>query len=847
MTTVFTGAGSTALWSEAANWDNNIPSPSNDAVLDGVAASGDKNSTIDIAALGALSLIGYTGTVISNIVTITVNGNFLQNTGTFLSISLNLDILGDFTTAVTVPDFQLISASNMSVSGNIDIADSSGTFDNANTFFTVGVGASTFDISNPNNDTRINDLRMTPSCTMNLLAVVYADTLTGPESGTSTITGAGIIINLDAWLNGNNIVCNADSDGGVEIVFNFSPIRAHDYGNFALSSTQTSVTISDFNSNDLTCFNLLVFESPQNNTINMVASGSFNAFINGTLKIGDTVVDTRGGIFTWGSSGILTVNDFQMNDIDGIQEAKWVGVGQGAGPVIINGSLTVGSLAEIDADPLTLEILRIGVDCIIDAAAIADFALTRVLLVGTGNVSNPTTTNAFINLEAASSTFTTTMNGDVRVDGLLSFNGGTFDKNNNTLYVKGPGVQFAGTVTFNNTGGGGSLRIIANAGDVSVTGISVDTPVRFTAEGSDLGFTLLGDCDFSLKPVIVNNDSDTFTGTLNLDAFEMICGDIRVSLSSNPTRHAIIILGTGTITSSGNISIETTGSSIDTGSGFITANDLDQLAGSYFGNGAATLAGDHLLALGATFDLGSGDMLTGGAFLPLGAVDMNFGSYFVIGDFDITGALSITYGNSQIIFFGGQALQTIDFGAASPHEVIFVRTGGIAAMVAAFIASGRMLQIATGNNIIEWLDGGAFGCTLIQTVGEGSFKTSNISSGVGTYTITVDDLGSVNRFSGWSNCDIIGQFIKVDLLTGSDDGGNDVTPPFGIDFGNFPFDPIDFPGLGKLRKLGLTPIFPNIYRAPHKWHAESADVLFFLVKNAIDEQVFNAIDQEVKT
>lgn len=244
---------------------------------------------------------------------------------------------------------------------------------------------------------------------------------------------------------------------------------------------------------------------------------------------------------------------------------------------------------------------------------------------------------------------------------------------------------------------------------------------------------------------------------------------------------------------------------------------------------------------GGTFALGLNSFdITGGVF------NATSGALSIDGDWDnVVGVFNNN--NGQIILTGNAVTQTINFGAASPHELIIARTGGIADFVSAFAATGAIREIAVANSTVRWLNAGAFSCDFIQTVGEGAFKTSNISSGAGNYQITVAELGVVNRHSGWANCDIIGAFIHVDLLTGSDDGGNDVTPPFGIEFANFPLNPLNFQGFGRLHKLGPEEIDPNIYQPPHKWNAEAEPIENFFVKNAIGEQVLNAIGEDVRT
>ena len=148
-------------------------------------------------------------------------------------------------------------------------------------------------------------------------------------------------------------------------------------------------------------------------------------------------------------------------------------------------------------------------------------------------------------------------------------------------------------------------------------------------------------------------------------------------------------------------------------------------------------------------------------------------------------ATSVIDWGSMNLVLNGSAAQSVTM-KGNPVNMTLAKTGGSVAWVNAWTISGTYTECALANVTVTWLVAGAYVCNAIRTLGMASFEVSNVSSTpASTYQITVSVLGPINRNSGWADCNIVGAYIRVDLLTGSNDCGNDVVSPNGIDFRNF--------------------------------------------------------------
>lgn len=248
---------------------------------------------------------------------------------------------------------------------------------------TVGVGATSFSFVNPDNNNRFNQLTLTAGCTMDTSGNEYADTLTGPTTlPKATITGTGTFITIDDWQNQDFIDIVADTDGDILLSLGFDAVDAADYGNADVSSTTVTQTTINGTGDAFACHILRVFQSPQNRTTPIQIGGTSNAVVNG-IEIGDDVVDTRGGIFGWQSTGSLSIGTFGIicNDIDGIQDCQFIS-SAGRGPIsVLGGDISIGVNCEINLGTYTNTITFDG-DFIVDSAATSATDTAKLQLDG---------------------------------------------------------------------------------------------------------------------------------------------------------------------------------------------------------------------------------------------------------------------------------------------------------------------------------------------------------------------------------------------------------------------------------------------------------------------------------
>ena len=473
----------------------------------------------------------------------------------------------------------------------------------------------------------------------------------------------------------------------------------------------------------------------------------------------------------------------------------------------ILGSIVVRAKAKIEFNNNNYN-LQIPGDVIIDSdvATIANFGLTLVDLTGSGDLKNETPANAFYSLSAAASGKVTTCIEAVEVvGGVLSFKGGTYDFGIFNTAIEGQGAQLAGALatTFLGTGSF-ALSLVA---DMAIEGGMYPSGINFTINTTNAGAkTLEFSGAFSCGSFFLATASDRLITLDQLDTCTLgffnhgFTTDSAIwKLNGNTLTVGVWryngpnnqIVGPGTV--------DCTAMTHDQG----TMDLQDILANN---------SGDHNIALGATLDLKNGKIITLGDFVPLGQVNFDSGTYIVEGDIDLSSASGISANGATIISRGANDRIIKLAGLTNYNLIIDNSAGGIARLQQApTCGSGFFREVAKGNGTIEHLNAGAASCDHIETIGVGGAKNSNISSGAGTYQITVLNLGPINRYSGWADCNIVGAFIRVDLLTGSDDGGNDVTGPDGIDFGNFA---TGFIGLVKtVKKLGNGAVTGLIRRA----------------------------------
>ena len=516
------------------------------------------------------------------------------------------------------------------------------------------------------------------------------------------------------------------------------------------------------------------------------------------LEIGSLVNDAINGDILVPSGRRLVANiSCSLGATDGVIPTVLEFADGALAPTL--GSLIVGAQATLEFNNNTF-VIPVPGDVTIDATASADFRLVTIKCIDDSRIDNSTSSNLFYILSVAFPGKTTIF-GEVSRCSFLEFNGGTVDCIGDSIAT---GINQINKKV---------LTVNADTVFTDSSGGWLDIKARGTGAGVNTvdGVNLVGG-DFH---------AHYGTGTIKLLG-PITCAIFRIESGAADTNGQTVITSVQ-LNIAGPLALN--GSLISTLGSFLFNNANSLLSGPGQINigidlnhsGAAVMDctdisiiidGDHLLSLGGTLDLKNGQISTLGDFVPLGQVNFDNGIYIVHGDIDLNLASGIS-ANGATIISRGAADRVVKLAALTNYTLVMDNTaGGFPRIQQAFVCgTGFYKEIARGNGTIEHLDAGASSCQHIETVGVGGAKNSNISSGAGTYQITVVNVGPVNRYSGWADCNIVGAFIKVDTDTGSDDGGNDTTAPDGIDFGAFPADQV---GIGRRRKIGGGNLEPNV-------------------------------------
>ncbi len=332
---------------------------------------------------------------------------------------------------------------------------------------------------------------------------------------------------------------------------------------------------------------------------------------------------------------------------------------------------------------------------------------------------------------------------------------------------------------------------------------------------TDCNFDQMDEINFvttALNRVRLTLDGDQFDGNVDLGgaqidsgvAFDLFAGNIWI----NGGQFNQWISGGPAV---GNIRGILLCESMNVGSAALTTrNGQLIITGSLFTTNATTVyeadfVGENKL------DVSGADAFETGSLLveTLGDIDLGGITIPCNGAFDISATANSASAGATIIRRGSDD-GTFKLGGLTDIAIVVqMSAGGICRMDEAWSVNNHK-EAAVGDSEVIWLSGAIFAVVNpIQTLGSTNAVTENNPSvAATTYQITVPaDIGPVNRYSRWSYCNISGAFIRVDTITGGDDGGNDVTDPNGIDFDSFP---LDQPGLGRTRKIGAANLNPNI-------------------------------------
>jgi len=450
-------------------------------------------------------------------------------------------------------------------------------------------------------------------------------------------------------------------------------------------------------------------------------------------------------------------------------------------------------------------------DCTIasGATATAAFSDSIVDLRGTGNLANPTAANKFGMVNLAASGMTTTLTANTLVTN-TTFGGGTLDTGVAFELEYRPLADVESTL-----GVGSDTSTIIGTGIIDIIWPGGAT-LNMTGFSSPAGFNMSGGSG-STVPQTMNflgdispdgtctwrSDANKLI-TTNLLGFKFECGFHNMGTG---TQSMVLNGGTGlgSRVVTGTISYNGPNNAL-LGDGTLTCTKLANKQGTMDVSGwTITNTGDHEVDSGATFDLGTGNILTTGAFVPVGDVDFGNGVYETSNaSFDLSGANSITYGTDATIKFSGTATQTPDFGAVVGKNITDVKTSGDIAPTSKLDITGRLRTCAAGNHFLTFLVAVTNAVGEFQTVGTGALETSIRSSSAATKAdIVVARAGHIQRHSGWKDTNVTGAIVNVDTLTGSNDGNNTEAGAEGLLFAEHPIVPSNGKGLGLGLGLGF--------------------------------------------
>ena len=348
----------------------------------------------------------------NSVATITGTLTLEAEAGLNLASTAVLNLTGDLLIDALSP-INLVSGSVINLGGNLNIPNGTliQSFDG---IINAGIGGTSFNYSNPDNEHDINLLTLASSCTMTLAGNGYNSGLQGPAATPkANIIGDGQFL-INTYVNGNNVIVNGTTDADIEFSFGATPIPAFDYGNATLQHSLNALVNLGGGSGTVMAFRLNVFRSSQNITTLMDFTGSVIGIFT-EIRIGDSQVDTRGGKFIHSSTGSLTTQDLDIRTNNGVVETTYERQA-GAGGCIITRDLLVATLGKLNFSADS-GLISIGRDCIINATAVASFGTTTVDLIGTGDLSNSLFSNTFYRLKCAASGKTTTF----KVSGRMEF------------------------------------------------------------------------------------------------------------------------------------------------------------------------------------------------------------------------------------------------------------------------------------------------------------------------------------------------------------------------------------------------------------------------------------------
>ena len=753
-------------WSLSSGGANDTTAPfTGDTVIYDANGLGDCswNSTVTVAAFTETA--GYTGTVtIAAGVTQGITGDQSIGDGCgFIAVStaqVNLD--GDIAwNASANIDFQ--NGSIFNTGGNLVIPNGNSYI--MNCVLTIAKDGGSVDVANADNSSRIETVILTADSIINQTNTFYGDHITGPATGTVTWTGAGTIVTQNPYTNKQNIVCSATTNGGIELSDGTASTTIGNYGNWCLNGGNK--TISGSGTMSAYCYN--AFQLSQNTTIIILCTGDWNLVVTDEIKIGDTIVQNRGGRLQWHSSGNITCDKLNVNESDGVQ-TKSLELNATSGNI----SVLRDYLQDINTSlvaTLATNTITVGENINIDFNSSCDFGSTTVIHSGTGTILNQLSGNGFNILSGAFTGEKTTF-GEIGYINRLIVNGGTVTAIASTEWITlGRSVD--------------DVKILEEAGA---------TPTTFDNSGG-------GWVSFYLYTLGVSiNTLDGFNIGNGIFQFRSINGTI--SMLGDVTAQDIhAVTGAGrfngnTITLSDLLNID--GGALDIGTGAtITADKLEYNSPGDVLTGSGTITcSEDVTHIQATLNIAD-ITLTARDYIPSAGVTLNADTTInLTGDYNPANETLWTanWGTNGRLNMIGTTTQTIQFGGQG--EPVFLCNANHTASVQLLDgplngATKFCSDATTGNTDTQFPTGIQVALIDINSIGSGS-NTNLMDSDTDTVQANISMVNNGTAFhADFKDINLTGAVLFADSVTCNDLGNNNLSPD-GVQEGIY-FTPIQYP------------------------------------------------------
>lgn len=767
MTTNWTGDGADALASTSDNWDNGIPSDTNDAVFDGLGGgSPTKDCSWDIATVLAVTFaVGYTGLITQTATEVHVLGALSGTMG--LGAEWDIDnqklyIDGDYSVTGDGRGIRCDGTGSLFLGGDINTSglnngiNMTGTqkWHNSKDNPTV---PKEHRINNPGFDRRLQNQTIGINQTLILEADFQTD-ITTFETATA-VKSDGTQRNWDCRSTGiplidpHNCTWGGASGESVDIRFRGGAVTLNpaDYGNCDISAlvdidfvgtirTTAEVDMGSNGVGTLTC--------------NLKTGGKIYA---GAFGIGAGVTNKCAHFTQEANTHVEITGDAELEQDDTVETNIWERT-DATSTIRIEGQIIVGADAELDWANATGK-AQVGGYSFDSSANISTDAQLEIIGDGTINSSNGSNGNRNIQtyiadggyFKPSGNTYTDDVIGPVSGEGFIVGTGTVLlrtyqNKDTVTVISDTDGaLEFSYAATTTTT--------VADYGNAAVS----------LASGQDVSQSGLFRC-WSLEVyrlTIPSNTIYTFSGDVNLQ----VDGTISITNASSNQRG-----GEFRWESSGTLVVRDV---------LIRSSDGIQTSKFQVADGAGPIT--------VTRDF-TGQAVSEVEFLGDGFMS-------VAGDLAVSSG-TVDYGTSTLRWAGSDD-QDITLGG-NPHNITENKGGGTLTYLDAWVATGEHNIHALDAYNVVYLAGGAYGSDKFNVVpvapmADTTYVTINSSDGSTQFDYTAANAGPTVQNVDFSNMNFLGVDQPCATETCLDTLNNNTSPPTpGLEFVSAPKPPTSY-------------------------------------------------------